>query len=442
MRGTGNRRFYSVLALCLAGVVTAVAALAGSAHTNRAAVRGHMTPALGAQPKWELIGSSSPTAPSPPFGCQSFTPPNGPCYVPNTIAAAYSIQPLFDKGFNGAGSTIVIIDAYGSSTISSDLATFDTRMGLPAPSSFSQVAPFGIDPTSFGNLLGWSGETTLDVEWSHAVAPGANIKLVIAKSNNDADILAATKYVLDNNLGDVVSQSFGEAEQCVDPTLLGQEHAIFDAMSAKGITLFASSGDSGSDQSTCDGTSQFQAASSPASDPDVTAVGGTTLLANGTTGAYQSETTWNDSFGAGGGGVSVVYGRPDFQSPVVKDFKMRAEPDVAYNAAVLNGVVTAWQEEGLHPPGTFFRFGGTSAGSPQWAGLIAIADQMAGGRVGNINKTLYHLGKKSQGTYFHDIADGSNNGAFSATPGYDEATGWGSPIASALVPAIAKPGNG
>ena len=89
-----------------------------------------------------------------------------------------------------------------------------------------------------------------------------------------------------------------------------------------------------------------------------------------------------------------------------------------------------------------FRFGGTSAGSPQWAGLGAITDQLAGNRVGNINKTLYKLGKKSQGTYFHDIADGSNNGAFTATPGFDEATGWGSPIASVIVPAIAKPGNG
>jgi subtilase family serine protease len=171
-------------------------------------------------------------------------------------------------------------------------------------------------------------------------------------------------------------------------------------------------------------------------------VGGSTLLANGTTGQYQSETTWNDSVGAGGGGVSVVYGRPDFQAPIVKDFKMRAEPDVAYNAAILNGVVVRWSEEGFAPPNAFFRFGGTSAGSPQWAGLIAIADQMAGGRVGNVNKTPYHLGKKSQSTYFHDVADGSNNGAFSATPGYDEATGWGSPIPSALEPAIAKPGNG
>ena len=108
--------------------------------------------------------------------------------------------------------------------------------------------------------------------------------------------------------------------------------------------------------------------------------------------------------------LSVIYKRPDFQAPIVKDSKMRVVPDVSYNAAVDGGVIVFW---GVPlGPGAAFRFGGTSAGSPQWAGLAAITDQLAGGRVGNINKTLYKLGKKDQGTYFHDIADGSNNGAF------------------------------
>jgi subtilase family serine protease len=118
---------------------------------------------------------------------------------------------------------------------------------------------------------------------------------------------------------------------------------------------------------------------------------------------------------------------------------MRVVPDVAYNAAIDGGVITFWGVP--FGPGAAFRFGGTSAGSPQWSGLAAITDQLAGGRVGNINKTLYKLGKTDQNTYFHDIVDG-NIGAFAAAPGFDAATGWGSPKTPALLPAIAKPGNG
>ncbi len=138
------------------------------------------------------------------------------------------------------------------------------------------MTPF--DPND-ANQVGWSAEISLDVQWAHAVAPRATIDLVLAKSNNDADILSATKYAYDNNLGDVLSQSFGEAEQCMDPSLLSQQHQLFDAMVAKGWTLFASSGYQGSNPPTCDGASLFQAASTPASDPDVTGVGGTQLRA-------------------------------------------------------------------------------------------------------------------------------------------------------------------
>ncbi len=438
MQRFANRRVYLALAVALVAVATTIAAVAGSARGEHGAVSGAKTPAIGAHPEYQVVGQTTGSG-LQLFTCQTSTPAG--CYGPDQMRAAYGTQSFIDQGLTGAGKTIVIIDAYGSSTIDSDLAIFDTAWGLPAP-SFTKIAPFGIDPTSFANKVGWSGETTLDVEWAHAVAPGANITLVLAKSNDDQDILDATQYALDHKLGDVLSQSYGEAEQCVDPTLAANQHKVFDAMVAQGWTLFASSGDDGSDQPTCDGSSLFQAASNPASDPDVTAVGGTTLTADGNTGAYQSETTWNDAFGAGGGGLSVLFKRPDFQAPVVKNSKMRAEPDVSYNAAVIPGVLTAWQQEGLRPAGTFFRFGGTSAGSPQWAALTAITDQLAGGRVGNINKTLYKLGKKDQGKYFHDIADGSNNGAFTATPGFDEATGWGSPIAGTLLPAIAKPGNG
>ena len=215
----------------------------------------------------------------------------------------------------------------------------------------------------------------------------------------------------------------------------------------RGVTLFAASGDSGSAQPTCDGSAYFKAVSTPASDPLVTAGGGTKLTADLTSGAYGSETTWNETVAlggaaAGGGGLSVVFKRPGFQDGVV-DGRMRGLPDISYNAAVDGGVIT------LVGP-LVFRVGGTSAGSPQWAGLAALADQLANGRVGQINPTLYRFGKSSSSSsLFHDVTTGDNalpagfGGpmGFTATTGYDLATGWGSPIANNLVPALAAKGD-
>ena len=268
------------------------------------------------------------------------------------MRTAYGTQQLLNAGYNGTGKTIVIIDAYGSPTSTSDLAIFDTVWGLPA-ANYSEIAPFGIAPTDPDNADGWAGETRLDIEWAHAIAPGAKIALVIAKSNNDSDILDATQYAVDHNLGDVVSQSFGEAEQCMASSDLDRQHKLFRKAVQKGMTLFASSGDSGAAQPTCDGSDVFKSVSTPASDPNVTGVGGTTLHADGITGAYQSESTWNESaifsdpsLGdieavAGGGGQSVLFHRPFFQILATND-RQREVPDVSYNAAVFNGVIVAF----------------------------------------------------------------------------------------------------
>jgi subtilase family serine protease len=410
---------------------------------------------------WAVEGAVDPTTQVGPLrACQTrLTPdPLGACYGPDQIRVAYGFQPLLDQGITGAGRTIVVIDAYGSSTLTADTSLFNAYMGLPTM-NLNVIYPDGPPlPTDPNNAFGWAAETTLDVSWAHAIAPAATIDLVVAKSNNDADILSATQYVADHNLGDVVSQSYGEAEQCMDPALLAQQHKVFGQLAKENITLFASSGDQGAALPSCSGPSWMKAASTPATDPLVTAVGGTQLIAQpatapGTGGTWINEVTWNEGAGsATGGGVSSVYGRPDYQAPVVKDTNMREIPDIAYNAAVNGGVLAVLTRAGTQ---FFFRFGGTSAGSPQWAGLIALADQMAGGRVGDINKTLYKLGKgNTASTYFHDTTVGDNSvpavpsipgtpiAGFPAVPGWDEATGWGSPIANTLVPAIAKPGNG
>jgi subtilase family serine protease len=216
----------------------------------------------------------------------------------------------------------------------------------------------------------------------------------------------------------------------------------------KGITFFASSGDQGAGQPDCNGDGgYFKSVSTPATDIDVTAVGGTDLIADGITGNYTSESTWNESpifqdAVAGGGGVSVLYTRPLYQALAARGSHMREVPDVSYNAAVFNGVIVAFN-------GLFYRFGGTSAGSPQWAAITAIVDEMAHHRVGNINPALYLLGSNPvTAKIFHDVADGSDNSVtdgkggtiqgYAAAPGYDMATGLGSPNIGVLAPVLAR----
>jgi subtilase family serine protease len=447
--------------LATAGLV--VTSLVGASPASAAtAPRAHP---ITVHPEIFLAGAQAPNA---TFGCQT-RPLDGSqgarCYQAAQIQNAYNITPLLNAGINGAGRTIVIVDAYGSPTIASDLQTFDAAMGLPNP-SFTQITPAGSPPPfdiNDNNQFGWSVETTLDVEWAHVTAPGANIVLAVAASNNDSDILNTTKYVVEHNLGDVISQSFGEAEACMDPALLNEQHALFAEAVRKGITLFASSGDSGASQPSCDPNSDAAlfAASTPASDPNVTGVGGTTLLADSSTGAYQSETAWTEPFGCNppavaandvncsGGGFSAVYARPDYQSALQKN-RARGVPDVAYNAGVAGGVLiySATINVAVGLPANaavFFIIGGTSAGSPQWAGLVADADQLGGHRMGNINPALYSIAqaKSHYAAALHDITTGNNNvaeigGGFNAGPRWDPVTGLGTPNAAGLLPLLVQ----
>jgi len=450
----------AALAAVVGGVLVAFATTAGHASAARG---GFMTPAIGPDPKISLIGSLTQVGPL--RACQRA----GTCYGPDQMRNAYGFQSLLDQGFDGTGSTIVIIDAYGSDTIAGDLAAFDAYMGLPA-ANLNIIQPDGPpSPTSASNLVGWKGETTLDVETAHAIAPGATIDLVEAKSNNDADILSATLAVARGNYGDVVSQSFGEAEACESSKLLQRQHAVFAQLAGNGTTLFASSGDQGAGLPTCDGQSLMKAASTPATDPKVTAVGGTDLTASAPTfdssfhvldpgGQYESETVWNDGVEAAeGAGISSLFARPGFQNQVVSG-RMRQIPDIVYSASAHHDVLAFMtldpgEQGGLFgvPGGGLFVFGfsGTSCGSPQWAALVAIANQVAGHRLGDINPTLYALGESSQeSSVYNDVTVGDNSvGApfnitgFSAGPGWDQATGWGSPQANNLVPALAAAGS-
>lgn len=386
------------------------------------------------------------------------------CYQPFQIQAAYGLTPLLNKGINGKGRTIAIIDAFQSPYVQSDLSIFDSTFGLPEP-VFQQIAPQGLTPfdPNDGNQVGWAEEITLDVLWAHAAAPGAKILLALATSNDDTALYNATKYVIDNNLADTISQSFGEAETCMDPNLLKKQHTLFELAAKKKITVFASSGDSGASQFNCDGTVAILSASTPASDPLVTGVGGTTLNADSTTGAYIGETAWTeqllgcnppavalDDINCSGGGFSTIYSRPAFQFGIPNTSGSgRGVPDVSYNAGVNGGVLTHCGIcnllSGLDPadPTIFFLFGGTSAGSPQWAGLTAIGDQLTHHRFGDINPALYLI-SRARGLYadaFHDVTTGNNDVSeigtgYDAAKNWDPVTGLGSPNAVKLLPLL------
>lgn len=355
------------------------------------------------------------------------------CYGPAQLRAAYDIQPLIDSGIDGTGATIVIIDAFSSPTILDDVAAFDTKWGLPT-ANLDIVAPYG-SPTFDASQRFWAMEISLDVEWAHVVAPGARLELVLARSSDDVDLLNATRYAIDHNLGDVITQSFGEAERCADPELLRQEHAVFERAASKGITLVAGSGDKGVVNFLCDGSlTTVPAAATPASDPDVTAVGGTRLALDHSTAAYMSETGWHDGSGAGGGGFSSVYRRPGYQAPFITDNTARGLPDVAYAASGFGSflIYVNGQERAIF---------GTSAGAPQWAGIDALSRQFAGHRQSQLNIRLYHLAKSdAYGDAFHDISTGNNsfNGVtgFDAGPGWDPVTGLGTPDVAKLVPLL------
>jgi subtilase family serine protease len=498
MNMTKGLRFLAICAISVAFATIASAQVYTSIHSPRAIATspngGPVTPAGGvarvgsfASPSLILGPRAIPSATAATtagpnyslFSCQVIgeMPAGVSCYDPYQIRHAYNIDTLIDEGFDGRGKTIVIIDSFQSPNIVLELNTFIAFYGLPSlnglggPSdhrlgTFTQIAPNGLtpfDPTN-QDQVGWAEEITLDVLWAHAIAPGANIKLVLAKSDADADIQSAREYAVAHHLGDVISQSFGENESCMDPNLVARQHQAFAEATVNDTTIFASTGDSGAAQETCDGLSFVKAASSPASDPLVTAVGGTELNAAGycftalgcnpatspLPGTFQGEVAWNEpGIGATGGGFSVLYDEPSYQKGAIHGGKQRGVPDVSYTAAVLHGVLTYLNIPGI-PPG-FYLFGGTSVGSPQWSAILSIADQKAGYDLGFINTALYHIGQAPPhySVSFFDVTSGNNSFAgvtgFNAGPGWDPTTGLGSPTTDRLVSHLIQfvsPGDG
>jgi subtilase family serine protease len=408
-----------------------------------------------------------------------------PCYDPAQIQAAYDEGPLFHRGVTGRGETIAIVDSFGSPTVRQDLATFDTQFGLPAPPSFDVIQPAGPIPRfnpKTTTMIGWAGETTLDVEWAHAVAPGAKILLVetpVAETEGTAgfpQIVDAENYVVDHRLGDVISQSFGatEASFTSPGALLGLRSAFVNA-AAHGVTVLAASGDTGATGYLTPTTATFSSTpvvTWPASDPLVTAVGGTELSLNATGRRTAPDKAWNDTYDtvvndfvygnvkphpdAGGGGLSSIFSRPSYQDSVAGVVgNNRGIPDISMSAAC-SGLVDTYQSfAGPTPPGWYYVCG-TSEATPMFAGVVALADQMAHRSLGLINPALYALAAAhapgivavTQGnntvSYFQHGTEQTVQG-YSAGPGYNLASGLGTIDAALFVPELvrmaAKTGN-
>lgn len=383
------------------------------------------------------------------------TPGINYCYAPSMIQGAYDYTPLYQQGINGAGQTIVIVAAYGSSTITSDLKTFDVAFGLADP-DFQVVCPLScpsVDPTD-PEQLHWSQEATLDVEWAHAIAPAAKIVLAVAPTAYGNVINNVLKRVIAAYPGSIISQSFGYPEAAMhgNSAHVNQAHAIYAAAAGQGITVVASTGDLGA----TNGNYPTANASYPASDPNVTAVGGTQGLPEGnlanppsckTSPCYGAEAVWNEAWAgqAGGGAESSRFAAPSYQGSL--GLANRSVPDVAYNAAIDGGVLVYYSGAGPSTAG-FYLYGGTSAGAPQWAGIFALTNQLRAQNhkapLGFANPALYSIAKLgSYSTDFHDITVGNNTlvgttDGFSAQPGYDLATGWGTPDVANLVRDLAN----
>ena len=431
------------------------------------------------------------------------------CYTPQQMRAAYGVDALGTSGLLGQGQTIVLVDSYGSPTATTDLQKFhDTFFSsLPNP-SFEEVYPQGKPDYQNANgngqsgssgAAGWSGEATLDIEWSYAMAPLAHIVLLaVPPAETEGvqgfpNLFNAIRGAIDTYpAGTIFSMSFGVTEQTFEGAY-GKQTSRFDSVFQYGIntkhdTFFASSGDDGTlgvaKQHRETATYPYATVGWPASSPYVTSVGGTQLQygwtwnpqsdiafnADGSFNAPYWQTTsggnlnvvWNESWlpAATGGGPSQIYSRPSWQNVLTNQGDHRLIPDLSWDAAVNGGAlvyITAFpdaQRAGWHV------YGGTSSASPQVAGLTALAEQAAGHPLGNINAAIYaHPGAFTDVAGLHQGAAGVISGDLSTnrmfdyngdglpvtldavtgwdtTTGYDMTTGFGTPIASSYVAAL------
>jgi subtilase family serine protease len=459
----GERRAWRTATVTLVVAMGTLVVVSSHAAVRASAPRIELVPKAITLP-W-LAASTPPTIAS----CLARSGNKNACYDPAQLRVAYDLVPLYAAGIQGQHQTIVIVDCYGSPTIAADLATFDKTFRLPAPPSFKIIRPRGPIPTfspSGKDRVGWALETSLDVEWAHALAPKASILLVetptdeVEGTSGFPDIVAAEKYVIAKKLGTVISQSFGATEQTFASfKQLSPLRSAFQAAAKAKVTVLGGSGDLGATdfESNAKTIYPYRVTSWPASDPLVTALGGTKLTLNVQGTATTPAVAWNDTYSrnpptpeASGGGRSRFFTRPSYQSSVTSvTGARRGVPDISMSAAC-SGLVDVYASfPGSGASGGWEPMCGTSEATPLFAAIVALCDQEAGHGLGLINPALYALSSvPSNGLV--PVTSGNNtvgfrNGTstvtvtgFQATAGYNLDTGLGTIDAARFVPALVK----
>jgi subtilase family serine protease len=469
----------------IAAVGVAVAAAALTAAATLAAAPGQAAgpglaastaPAVTVRPDVIRLAAAPTTGPSTTNQCEQAD--HIACLLPAQLQAAYHLPALYARGVTGKGVTIMIVDPFGSPTIKADLAAFDRQLGLPAPPALTVIAPAGRVPAfNPGNsdMTGWAGETTLDVEYAHALAPGARILLVetpVSETEGPAgfpQIVKAEQYALAHYRVGVISQSFSATEGTFTGyAQLAPLRAAYTDAARRHVTVLAASGDAGATDYQSDETNYYSrpVTSWPDSDPLVTAVGGTQVRPGRS--GYTS-VAWNDTYddawnlysggstdpapAASGGGRSAFFARPAYQDAVKPVTGAdRGVPDISMSAAC-DGSVNVYSS---YLPGDagWSLTCGTSEATPEFAAVVALADQVAGHPLGLLNPALYRLAA-SRAPGIVDVTAGSNTVSFDqgtagaaavkrvtvpgyrAAKGYDLVTGLGTVNAAALVGELA-----
>jgi subtilase family serine protease len=364
------------------------------------------------------------------------------CYTPGQYQMAYGVTPLLRRGITGSGETVVMPELANKpgpnfTDIRKDLAAFDKRFGLSAAKLKVTTALAGAGAPYVAGT-----EEVEDTEIVHTIAPGAVLDVVLVPADaitSAANFTAAVTgliHVAITQHAAVVSISGSHGEHFFTAAEVARIHAALQQAAGRNVTVVASSGDTGV---ISDGGPPVQV-SLPASDPLVLGAGGTALGASPATGAYHGEMAWNADTSASAGGYSSLFRRPSYQDGVPRIGRMRGVPDVAADADSSTAMTL------MFTGGVPYPAQGTSAATPLWAAVIALADQDAGQNLGFVNPAIYAIARSpAYPRAFHDVVTGDNSvfwptrlfTGYQAGPGWDPITGWGSPNAQTLVPLLA-----
>ncbi|MGZ3581518.1 MAG: S53 family peptidase [Ktedonobacterales bacterium] len=378
-----------------------------------------------------LLHTSVQMTPASPSSAQ--LAPGVTAYTPADLDSAYDIGPLHQAGLDGAGQTIALTEI--DKVKPSDVQSYDEAFGISAP-------PLEVIKVN-GGATSTSPEPALDIEGVHALAPHAQI--LVYESPPDLNSIARMlSQIVSDNRAQVISMSLGTCERGLDQSdtqgFLPSLDDAFQRAAAQGISVLVASGDSGA----YDCQDNSLSVGAVASNPYVTAVGGTTLFLDH--GVYGHEAGWEGPLEAAGsgGGVSIFNQRPSWQAGTgvgnAYSDGMRQVPDVSANADPLTGYLIYYATSGCQGDACWQVVGGTSAAAPLWASLILLANQRAAAShkppLGFLDPALYQLGSGASATQvYHDITLGGNL-YYQSTPSWDYSTGWGSPDGAKLVEAL------